>query len=340
MDYIQWLRRVDQGFRGHCLFTIEEVYLWDRVKELVQSQILENKNLPFNYEEIDADLISPVDLREKLEALPLFADKRYLIIENAPLKKDRAKDPLLEVLSDFIKSRPDHICVFLAFMGTKPFRGSLFKSFETEFERVDLARLNRRQLGQFVKKRLAGKGLDISAEAINMLVDASEYDIRDSEKNLYDLANLTDRIGGLKISGRLEAADIESSIIGPLERNIYAFTDALAERNIKKAFLLLQGYKKQGQDLYRLFYSMSRQVRNLISAKILNSGFGAGRSGAQALKLPPFIYKKLLKNSGNYKLEELIKIQDKIFLIEKNMKTETFDMERELEIFVTSLYLI
>lgn len=337
MDYIQWLKRLDIKGPSHTIFSIEEIYLWDRVKEIVQRDLLNNQYLPFNYEELKADEITPALLKEKLETLPLFVDKRFIIIEKAPLKKEGATDPILAVLSDFMKTKADHVCIFLSFLGSKPFRGKLFKSMELEFERVELERLSNRQVQAFVKKKLAKKNLDISPSALEMIVAASEYNIKDSDRNLYDLENLTDRISDLKKIGRLEAWDVEEALTAPSERNIYAFTDKIVERKIKEAFILLEGYYSQGQDEYRLFYSLARQVRNLISAKVLSASKSQSRNPAKLLNLPDFVYRKLLKGSNNYKLEELLQVQDMIFAIEKKMKTESFNMKQELERLVISI---
>ena len=337
MNYVDWIRRVDRGDPGHYLLcTIQEPYLWDGMKQVLQKDVLGGKLLSFNYEHLQARSLTPEALISVLETYPLQQERRVVVLENVPLQKEEVSkfEPFLEALADCVAHPAPHVLLVLGFDGEKPFRGKLLKSMETELERVDLAPLSASELNRFITKQFQTRGIAIQQGVVPLLMQSSEYMNRSAGKTLYDVENLVASVAGLARDMRLYLADVEDVMISPAERNIFALMDAMNARNASEALRLVRGYESLGDDPYRLFYMLVRQVRNMIGVKRAQSHNTSPGDARLRLKLSSFEFSKLQQGVRHYDEKELLALHDALFSMERRMKTGQFHLTEELERFV------
>ena len=86
----------------------------------------------------------------------------------------------------------------------------------------------------------------------------------------------------------------------------FAFTDAISERNKKEAWIQYQRELASGLVAEQLFWSVTKQIKNLLLAKRTNSAVEAD--------LNPFVYKKLKASVSNFKAGELEKLSEKLVI--------------------------
>lgn len=82
----------------------------------------------------------------------------------------------------------------------------------------------------------------------------------------------------------------------------FAFTDAITDRNKKEAWIQYRREVASGLAPEQLFWSVSKQIKNLILAKETKNATEAG--------LNPFVYSKLKKGLKNYNEGELEHISE------------------------------
>lgn len=338
MQYGEWLERVDKDLlTGVWVVAVEEVYLFDQVRQSLQETVLGGHYLEFNYEELDARHLSRESLAEKLESLPLFAPRRVLLVNNAPFTKEDSKDPLLEALAQMVPKLGEQILLFLAFSGSKPFRGKFYKAMADYLQLLQLERLKEWQVASFIQKRLEKAGVSISKRALDYVVEASGYSERDSEKNLYHVANLADSLLGLADQGKLDLDQVEAGVALGGEKNLFALLDAIYVRDIRRAMALLQSYLASGEDPVRLFYTLATFLRNFLGAKVLQGRGMGSREAALRLSMNPYGYQKMLRGLDHYSFQELLAMQDALYAMDRKMKTQPFSMEKALETFLLGL---
>jgi DNA polymerase III delta subunit len=86
----------------------------------------------------------------------------------------------------------------------------------------------------------------------------------------------------------------------------FAFTDAISARNKKEAWIQYQREQASGLAPEQLFWSVTKQIKNLILA-------GRTKTAAEA-DLNPFVYKKLKEGRNNYKDQELEEISERLVM--------------------------
>lgn len=340
MNYVDWLSHVDRGEPGQVLLCcIQEPYLWDMLKSVLQNDVLGGNFLSFNYEHLDARTLSPEALVSALETLPLMGERRVVVVENVPLKKEalQKNETLLNTLYESVLHRPPHVLLVLGFEGEKPFRGKVLRQMEADLQRISLSPLTEPELERFIMKKWQQRGITPEKGVVPLLISSSEYLDPRAEKNLYDVENLVASTASLAKNGLLYRRDVEEALISPSERSIFALMDAINDRHAASACALIKGYESLGEDSFRLFYMLVRQVRNMIGVKRAEGMRLSPRDAQARLKLSSFEYGKLRRGVQHYTEEELLGYHDRLFSMEKRMKTQVFDLESELERF--ALYL-
>ncbi|WP_071705880.1 DNA polymerase III subunit delta [Murdochiella vaginalis] len=340
MNYVDWLSHVDRGEPGQVLLCcIQEPYLWEMLKSVLQNDVLGGNFLSFNYEHLDGRTLSPEALVSALETLPLMGERRVVVVENVPLQKEalQKNETLLNTLYESVLHRPPHVLLVLGFEGEKPFRGKVLRQMEADLQRISLSPLTEPELERFIMKKWQQRGITPERGVVSLLISSSEYLDPRAEKNLYDVENLVASTASLAKNGLLYRRDVEEALISPSERNIFALMDAINDRRAASACALIKGYESLGEDPFRLFYMLVRQVRNMIGVKRAEGMRLSPRDGQARLKLSSFEYGKLRRGVQRYTEEELIGYHDRLFSMEKRMKTQVFDLESELERFALSL---
>lgn len=340
MDYIEWIRRVDRQEPGRLLLAlVEEPFLWDSVQSVLQQDVLGGKFLAFNYQKLDATVVDPQSLIEAVETLPLMAERRILVIDHAPLRKDDlAKfEPILVALQDISQSAPAHVLIVLGFHGEKPFRGKYWKAMENAWERLDLGRLDQRSLTAFIEKRLRSLGVVAENGVVSSLIRSGEYLDPKLGRTLYDVRNLVDRVAALSKDGRLYLQEVEEALISPAERSIFKLMDAVNARDRRKALLFLRGYFDLGEGPFPVFYMLVRQIRFLLGVKRAEQRRLSARDAEARLGLSHFEYGKFVQGQERFTEEELVQWHDALYRMERRIKTEPFDLASALERFVLHL---
>ncbi|MBM4177602.1 hypothetical protein FJ208_02275, partial [Candidatus Gribaldobacteria bacterium] len=112
--------------------------------------------------------------------------------------------------------------------------------------------------------------------------------------------------------------------------NIFATLDCLAQRNKKKALLLLQKHLNKGENALYLLSMLAFQVRNLILVKRFAD------LGALKLGLNSFVFSKALGLKDNFALAELENLFLAIFQTDFKIKTGQVEPEEALFDLVAS----
>jgi DNA polymerase III delta subunit len=86
----------------------------------------------------------------------------------------------------------------------------------------------------------------------------------------------------------------------------FAFTDAIGARDKKEAWIQFQRELASGLVAEQLFWSVAKQIKNLLLAKRTSS--------ASEADLNPFVYKKLKANVNNFKEGELENLSEGLVL--------------------------
>lgn len=340
MDYISFIKNVDKGLlNGTYLCCITEPYLWDATKKILADDVVGQNMLDFNYELIRFEDLTSKKFENAVETLPFMAEKRVVIIENIQLSKDSISknEAVLQEIADYtLKPNPSTL-LFMSFFGEKPFAGKMYKKMKPAIIEMNLFRLNRRELENFIQKFFSKKKLLLENGIVEAVIESAKYLEPDSEKTLFDIENTLQSIAGMELLGRIYLNDAKSVLYSEVESNVFRLLDAFRAKNVKECEILFQGFQKISMDSYELLYLLARQVRILIGMKAIVNKRIPDIDGAKRLKISPYEYKKTKPSVQNFSMQELIELHNKIYQIEKKAKTVQTNLNFELERFLACI---
>lgn len=142
----------------------------------------------------------------------------------------------------------------------------------------------------------------------------------------------------LYAEGEATLEDVEALVSPDLQSNIFKFVDALSEGDRRQALNLLEALLGTGEPPLRIVYMVRRQFRLLARAKALLEEGTSRSEVASALKVPPFVARKLEEGAGKIGEEDLEKALALVFDLERGLKGGS-DLADELQVELVVLTL-
>lgn len=135
--------------------------------------------------------------------------------------------------------------------------------------------------------------------------------------------------------GRMIAsADVSLFLEQALDENVFHLTDALGEKNAKRALQLVDEQLKLGAAPLALLASLSWQWKNMVRVKRRRrQGMSAGKLASE-LAMHPFVAEKTSRQVDRFTLEELRSLTDELVEIDRTLKTTSEDAGLLFDLFV------
>lgn len=286
---------------------------------------------------LDGATMKPEDFRNAVSAMSMFVKKRMVVVERL---LESGKKPVQEAVAEYLAHKDfpeDHIVVFwedevksrksiksikskakkksssakaTEDVATQSLRDVLLRQkYVQEFGLLDSTEVER-WIGEEVKNR----GGKIAMDAVRLLASAVGND-------LWRMAN---EIGKL-VAGNasITEATVQESVIEKTESTMFAFTDALGNRNRDEALRLLTNERDAGIEPLHLLGMMIRQFRILLRL-----------SQDDTEGLHPFVVQKARQQLHRFSFDELKNIYRRLLAIDVSLKTSQTDPDALLTLFV------
>lgn len=248
----------------------------------------------FNLEEIEASAdLEPQTLLSSLNTLPMGADRRIVVVENA----EKLPKPVSEALVKYL-ANPNEACTLCLTATTLAKTTRLYKALAKVGPKavIDCSAKKGRDLLPYVQKLARSHNLTISSDA------ASELTARVGESSTMldtQLASLSALLGG---GGNVTLGLVESNVARVAEVKPWEFLDRLAQRDLARSLQLLR--LLDGGSAIGLCSLVCGRVRELICAKSL-AVRGEGGLVAKELKKQDWQVRNLGRWAGNFRDGEL-----------------------------------
>ena len=278
-----------------------ETYYIDRGTEDILSRLFKNSE-DRNDGLVKLDCDKKIDINEiiaAIETAPFFADKNVVLVKNTNLFKGKAatsdddsksnkKDPTMERLIDTLSNMLDTNYVIFTTKDTADKRKKLYKVVAKVGIILEAEPLRPWQIDNWLNYTLRSlkKSMDIEArkysiETISMLPEIS-LNYLDNE-----LKKAALYVEGAVITKR----DLQTIMAEPPEVSSFALTDAVSEKNLKKAMYLLTAQMNEKKEA-AIIALLVRHVRLMMRAKHFMRQGITGKALAAPLSLNPYIAQK------------------------------------------------
>lgn len=274
----------------------------------------------FNEKRLDFD-----KLKEKIEAVSMFSEKKLIILENAFSEKSFQKDFFKYAKKNKLKNNQDIIVVL--FQEGKLAAATLKRQVNMFEEFIPLRGA---VLLNWIKKEVSRNGGTINSEAANELSSRVG-------NNLWQMSGEISKLISYKKSQPITRDDVILLVKSGIDLNIFATIDALAARNKKGALRLLHQHLTQGENENYLLSMFVYQIRNLLKIKDLTEKGVSFPILAQKSGLHPFVVRKASQQARNFSLEQLKTIYRCLLEIETETKTGRMSILTALDLFVAEI---
>ena len=248
----------------------------------------------FNLEEIpvSADL-EPSQVTQSLNSLPMGADSRIVIIENA----EKLPKPVSEAIVSYLAD-PNPACTLCLTATTLAKSTRLYKAVAKVGPKaiIDCAAKKGRDLPPYVQKLARAHNLTIASDAATELVAR----VGESSTMLdTQLASLAALLGG---GGNVTVDIVENNVARIVEVKPWEFLDRLSQRDLACSLRLLR--LLEGNSAIGLVSLITGRVRELICARSLSQRGESGRLASE-LKKADWQVRNLGRWAGNFRDGEL-----------------------------------
>ena len=182
----------------------------------------------------------------------------------------------------------------------------------------------------WIENRAKSTGVKIAPEAASMLADYIGNHLRLLANEIDKLATYVGR------GATIEADDVRKLSAQVQEARVFDLTDALAERNRKKALDLLHDLLADGEPPLRLISIITSQVRNLLLVKELT---GEGLRVSQivtATGMAPFVAEKAARQVGKFSASQLEGAYRQLLATDAALKRSRLTPDMALDLLVVN----
>jgi DNA polymerase-3 subunit delta len=291
-------RAVEKGEIGSLyLLCGDEPYLVERAVKKLLDRAVDPGFRDFNLNLFYGNECKGDEIFSAAQTLPMFADRRVVLVKKGGDLNAAAMEVLLPYLQDACPST----CLILQ-ADKVDGRKKFFAEFKKRGEFVEFKRPYENQLGPFVRDEVRSCGKKIDSAAADLLA----YLVGN---NLQELASQIEKLciycGNKETVG---VADVKAIVSDTKVESVFEFTDALGSRDLGRALRMLTTLLDDGEAPLRILGGVARhfrqlwQVRELLDRKVPSAEIG------KAAGINPYFLNKVVQQAKNYRVGELQKV--------------------------------
>lgn len=187
-----------------------------------------------------------------------------------------------------------------------------------------------RELRTWLSAELSRRVMQLEPRALELLLALGN--------DLWNLSSALDKLAAYAAGRPVLARDVELLVRRPVDENIFACMDAVANRDLPQAATQIRAERNAGVEDAQLFTMLIRQFRLLLTVKSYDeTGRTASAAIARELGLHPFVAGKLAAQARGFTVSDLRARFDRLFSLERDIKTGRLTHEAAVDVFLSSL---
>lgn len=273
----------------------EEPYYIDKLSEYIEQNILQEHERDFNQTVLYGRDVSIEDIVGNAKRYPMMADRQVVIVKEA-----QELSRTIDKLESYAENPQDTTVLVICYKyKTLDKRKKVTKVLEKSGVVFESKKLYENQVGDWLKRVLQGKKLNIEPKAVQMFVDFLGND-------LSRIANEIDKLAIILKPGEvITPAIIEENIGFSKDFNPFELRKAIGEKDQYKSYLIANHFAANPKDnpivlTIGLVFSFFSQLLQYHGLKDKNP-----KNVASALKINPFFVKDYELAARNYPMKKV-----------------------------------
>lgn len=287
----------------------DEPYLMERAAKRLVDRVVSADFRDFNLDVFYGNEVKGEEIATAAQTLPMFAERRLVLVKRAGDLNAAALDLLLPTVTD----PPSSTC--LVFLGEKvDQRKKFFQEVKKHGELVDCKRPYENQLGAFIREEARELGKRVEPAAVELLL----YLVGN---NLGELATQLAKVA--TFAGERETvtvADVKEIVSDTKVESVFDLANALGERNLVKAFRSLATILRDGEAPLMLLAMIARHFRQLWRVRELVAKQVGQQEIARQTGINPYFLKGIVDQSRNFSVAELRDVFEALYTADLALK--------------------
>ena len=264
-----------EGFSPVYVLYGEESYLVEQYTRLIAKQAVGDSDDAFNMHRFDGQLVTPEQLEDAVEALPLMAERTCVTVRDMDLGAHA------ERLTELLRQMPDTCVLVFWQMTAQPEKKKSWTAFLAEAERVGcVVNFARKTLADVIKLLVGGakrRGCVLAAEDARLMVEQAGNELNLLLCELDKLVALAD--GGTITRGMIEQLGTKN-----LEARVFDLSKAIFAGKAKHAYELVHQLFVQREEPITVLAVLSNAYADVYRAKVASIGGVSAESLAADFK--------------------------------------------------------
>src|SRR6478736_621980 len=216
----------------------EEPYYIDKLSDYIEENVLSEDEKGFNQTVLYGRDVSIEDIVSTSKRYPMMADRQVVIVKEA-----QELSRTIDKIESYVENpMPSTVLVFCYKYKTLDKRKKVTKLLAKNGIVYESKKLYENQVGDWIKRVLAGKKYTIEPKASAMLVEFLGTDLSTINKELEKLQII------LPAGTVISAKDIEENIGFSKDYNVFELRKAIGERNQLKAYKIAENFAQNPKD--------------------------------------------------------------------------------------------
>ncbi|WP_206460786.1 DNA polymerase III subunit delta [Anaerovorax sp. IOR16] len=327
----------DGKLKQVLFFYGRESYLVNWALEVLIDKYINPACKELDISQFDGTLVSVKDIINTCETLPLFSEKKLVIIKDfAPLSGIKRKgfgDEEEKKLIEYIKDLPETtMLIFSADSADK--RRKLYKSVAQTGEAYEFSQLDEKQLTAFINKRLKSAERIAKPGVISQFIAYTGYYDKESDYTLYCLENDIKKALFHSQNPELTLEDFKGTASANIDTNVFAMMDALSKGDKQQGFLLLHNILQSGENTYKILALICSQFELMFCVKEMQKDGLMLSAMVKELGAHEFRVKKALQFADRYTIDHLRTMLKRAYEVDNNIKSGILDQTLALELLI------
>lgn len=265
------------------------------------------------------------DILDESSMMSLFSTTKIILGLNFTLDKLSKND--IEYLTNYLKS-PNKDTYIILIANKIDLRVKESKIFKDNFKVIDTTKTNNQEdTVTYIKDYITNNNHQINSQNLEYLTNKLGTDI-------YNINNELDKIFiYLGKEKEITKDTIDLLINDKIDDIIYEFTNAILDNDYNKMIKMYQDLTRENIGSDYFIVSIANSFRQSLIIKILTNQYKSREEIAKVIGKKEFYVRKMQERLSNYTETDLTNYLNKLFIIDKNIKTgkSNFDM---LELFL------
>ena len=293
-----------------CYLYGEESFLVDRATRLLLDRAIDPSLKDFNYNVFYGNESKGVDISDTAQTLPMFAERRAVLVKRAESLTAAACEVLLPYIQNPVKS------TCLIFTGAKiDQRKKFFVELKKHGELVEFKRLYDNKLSPFIQSEATAHGKPIEPAAADLL----SFLIGN---NLQELSSQIEKLVVFAGSRpRVTLDDVRAVASSSKAFTVFELARFLCVRDLHNALKSLDTLFRNGEETPMMLGALSRHFRQLWRVRELLDRKAAKADIGREVGINPYFLDDMITQARNFGRGELRGIFDELYRCDLASKT-------------------